>query len=62
MVWDVEIAEAFVPEILDLSRAVRVEFASLAGLLKVFGPQLARPHADGRFADHLENSGSKGGR
>ncbi len=46
MKWRVEFHQAFEPEFLELPRAVRVEIASMAGMLEVFGPGLARPHVD----------------
>ncbi len=46
MEWDVLFAPAFAVEAKEFSRAVQIEIAALAGLLRQFGPQLRRPHCD----------------
>jgi hypothetical protein len=46
MEWDVRFDAAFAAEAGAFSRAVQLEIAALAGLLRRFGPQLRRPHCD----------------
>ena len=46
MEWDVGFEPAFATEAKGLTRAVQLEIAALAGLLRQFGPQLRRPHCD----------------
>lgn len=46
MEWDVSFDLAFAAEAKRFSRAVQLEIAALAGLLRQFGPQLRRPHCD----------------
>jgi hypothetical protein len=46
MEWDVRFDPAFAAEAKGFARAVQLEIASLAGLLRQFGPQLRRPHCD----------------
>jgi hypothetical protein len=46
MEWDVRFDPAFAAEANGFARAVQVEIAALAGLLRQFGPQLRRPHCD----------------
>jgi hypothetical protein len=46
MLWDVKFDPAFATEAKGFARAVQVEIAALAGLLRQFGPQLRRPHCD----------------
>jgi hypothetical protein len=46
MEWDVTFDPAFAAEAKELARAVQLEIAALAGLLRQFGPQLRRPHCD----------------
>jgi hypothetical protein len=44
--WVVGFHAEFAPEYLQLSEPVRQKIISLAGLLKIFGPQLGRPRVD----------------
>jgi hypothetical protein len=44
--WDVTFDPVFAAEAKEFPRAVRLEIAAMAGLLKQFGPQLRRPHCD----------------
>lgn len=44
--WIVEFHEEFLPEFQQFSEAVRRQIYSLVEMLKAFGPQLGRPHAD----------------
>lgn len=46
MSWSVTLHDAFVPEFDALEEAVQDELLAMLNLLKAFGPQLARPHAD----------------
>jgi hypothetical protein len=46
MDWDVRFDPAFAAEAKGFARAVQLEIAALAGLLRQFGPQLRRPHCD----------------
>src|SRR5271165_5650507 len=46
MKWDVRFDPAFAAEAKGFARAVQLEIAALAGLLRQFGPQLRRPHCD----------------
>ena len=46
MEWDVRFDPAFAAEAKAFARAVQLEIAALAGLLRQFGPQLRRPHCD----------------
>src|SRR5271157_332277 len=46
MEWDVTFDPAFAAEAKEFARAVQLEIAALAGLLRQFGPQLRRPHCD----------------
>lgn len=46
MEWDVSFDPAFVAEAKQFPRAVQIEIAAMAGLLRQFGPQLRRPHCD----------------
>lgn len=46
MEWDVRFDPAFAEEARGFDRAVQIEIAALAGLLRQFGPQLRRPHCD----------------
>lgn len=46
MEWDVQFDPAFAAETKGFDRAVQLEIAALAGLLRQFGPQLRRPHCD----------------
>lgn len=46
MEWDVRFEPAFAAEAKGFARAVQLEIAALAGLLRQFGPQLRRPHCD----------------
>jgi hypothetical protein len=46
MDWDVQLDPAFAAEAKGFARAVQLEIAALAGLLRQFGPQLRRPHCD----------------
>ncbi|HTW71772.1 MAG TPA: type II toxin-antitoxin system RelE/ParE family toxin [Acetobacteraceae bacterium] len=44
--WDVGFDPAFAVEAKRFARAVQLEIAALAGLLRQVGPQLRRPHCD----------------
>ena len=44
--WEVEIAEEFEPEFLELPEPVQDGILALIRLLQYFGPQLARPQVD----------------
>src|SRR3954451_3856192 len=46
MPWNVIFDAAFAAEVQDLPDAVKVELRACAILLRQFGPQLSRPHAD----------------
>ena len=46
MDWIVEVGDEFEPEFYALPEEVRTEILALSRLLKQFGPQLGRPHAD----------------
>src|SRR5271154_3557991 len=46
MEWDVRFDAAFAAEARGFARAVQLEIAALAILLRRFGPQLRRPHCD----------------
>jgi hypothetical protein len=46
MEWEVRFDGTFVAEAATFTRAVQLEIAALAGLLRRFGPQLRRPHCD----------------
>jgi len=46
MEWELFICDSFEEELFDLSKAVQDEFAASAKMLKKYGPQLGRPHAD----------------
>ena len=46
MEWDVRFDPAFAAEAKGFARAVQLEIAALAGLLRQFGPQHRRPHCD----------------
>ncbi len=46
MEWDVRFDPRFAAEAKAFSRAVQIELAALAALLRQFGPQLRRPHCD----------------
>jgi hypothetical protein len=46
MSWAVQLHDAFEPEFAKLSELVQDELLALVGLLKEYGPRLARPHAD----------------
>jgi hypothetical protein len=46
MEWDVKFDPAFAGEAKEFARAVQLEIAALAGLLRRFGPQLRRRHCD----------------
>ena len=46
MEWTVIHHPDFDAEFEDMSRAVRIELLAATGLLELFGPMLARPHAD----------------
>jgi hypothetical protein len=46
MEWDVRFDPPFAAEARAFSRAVQLEIAALAGLLRRFGPPLRRPHCD----------------
>ena len=46
MSWTVEIAEEFEPEFFALDQDVQDTMLTLTRLLREFGPQLGRPHAD----------------
>jgi hypothetical protein len=46
MTWDVGFHSAFEAEFDELTEEVQDEILALMGLLKEFGPKLARPHAD----------------
>jgi len=46
MEWDVQFDAAFAAEAKGFARAVQIELAAMAGLLRQFGPQLRRPHCD----------------
>ena len=46
--WTVEIAEEFEPEFFALDRDVQDTMLTLTRLVRQFGPQLGRPHVDGR--------------
>jgi hypothetical protein len=44
--WQVSFSDEFDLEFYELPRAVRIEIAAKADLLRQFGPHLERPHAD----------------
>ena len=46
MEWDVRFDPAFAVEARAFTRALQLEIAAMAGLLRQFGPQLRRPHCD----------------
>lgn len=46
MTWVVEFHSAFEGEFDELAEGVQDEILALMGLLKEFGPKLARPHVD----------------
>lgn len=46
MEWEILIHDAFQVELLELSEPVQDELAASAKMLKKYGPQLGRPHAD----------------
>ena len=46
MDWVVEFHDDFAAEFAKLDDNVRIEAAAMIGLLKQFGPELKRPHAD----------------
>jgi hypothetical protein len=46
MEWDVRFHASFAAKAREFARAVQIEIAALAGLLRHFGPQLRRPHCD----------------
>ena len=46
MEWDVRLDPAFAEEAKGFARAVQLEIAAVAGLLRQFGPGLRRPHCD----------------
>lgn len=46
MTWAVEFHSAFEGEFDELAEGVQDEILALMGLLKEFGPKLARPHVD----------------
>ena len=46
MEWDVTFDPVFAAEAKAFARAVQLEIAALAGLLRQFGPQLRRPYCD----------------
>jgi len=44
--WSIRLHDAFEPEFAALSEAVQDELLALLALLKEYGPELGRPHAD----------------
>lgn len=46
MKWEILIHDAFEAELLHFSEAVQDELMASARMLKKYGPQLGRPHAD----------------
>ena len=46
MEWEILIHDAFEAELLELSDAIQNELLASARMLKKYGPQLGRPHAD----------------
>ena len=46
MDWEILIHDAFEAELLELSDAIQNELLASARMLKKYGPQLGRPHAD----------------
>ncbi|SLM31148.1 conserved hypothetical protein [Desulfamplus magnetovallimortis] len=46
MEWNIIIHENFETEIQDFSRKVKTEFFASVQMLKLYGPQLGRPHVD----------------
>jgi hypothetical protein len=46
MTWTVKLHPSFEPEFEELAEAVRDELLAHMGLLREYGPKLARPHAD----------------
>lgn len=46
MTWNVLFDQTFADEFADFDRLVKIEIEAMVALLRQFGPQLARPHAD----------------
>ncbi|MGR6431601.1 type II toxin-antitoxin system RelE/ParE family toxin [Rhizobium sp. PAMB 3174] len=46
MIWRVDFHDEFEDEFAGWSDDTKIELAAMVGLLKEFGPQLGRPHAD----------------